>query len=117
MPCEFCNLDCSVYLAENEHFFAIGDKYPVSKGHTLIISKRHTPDYFTLSPEELVSLHAITLSVKKVLEEKYEPRGYNLAMNCGSVAGQSIPHFHLHIIPRFGKENKGIFPRRRESVF
>ena len=69
------------------------------------------------SPEELVSLHAITLSVKKVLEEKYEPRGYNLAMNCGSVAGQSIPHFHLHIIPRFGKENKGIFPRRRESVF
>jgi len=52
-----------------------------------------------------------------LLEDKFEPRGYNLAMNCGSVAGQSIPHFHLHIIPRFGKEDKGIFQRRRESVF
>lgn len=117
MACEFCNLDCSVYLAENEHFFAIGDKYPVSKGHTLIISKRHTPDFFSLDAEEVVSLHEITLAVKKLLDDKFEPRGYNLAMNCGSVAGQSIPHFHLHIIPRFYKDGKNIFKRSRESVF
>ena len=51
MSCVFCSLDCSVYLAQNEHFFAIPDKYPVGKGHCLIISKRHIPDYFALSQE------------------------------------------------------------------
>ncbi len=117
MACEFCNLDCSIYLAENEHFFAIWDKYPVSKGHTLIIAKRHTPDFFALTEAEVVSLQSITITVQKLLAEKYNPQGYNLAMNCGSAAGQSIPPFHLHIIPRFYKDGKNIFKRSRESVF
>ncbi len=117
MSCVFCSLDCSVYLAQNEHFFAIPDKYPVGKGHSLIISRRHIPDYFALSQEESKSLQEICCSLKELLDKRYSPAGYNLAMNCGSAAGQSIPHFHLHVIPRFAKDRVTAFRRLRESLF
>ena len=117
MSCPFCNLDCSVYLAQNELFFAIADKYPVGKGHSLIISKRHTGDYFTLTSEESQALHEITAVLKELLDKRYNPAGYNLAMNCRSAAGQSIPHFHLHVIPRYAKDRVTAFRRLRESLF
>lgn len=117
MPCLFCNLDCSVYLAENEHFFAIRDKHPVSRGHVLIISKRHTIDYFSLTEEECTALRQLSAVVKDILHKQYEPAGYNLAMNCGNAAGQSILHFHLHLIPRYVKDKVDAFRKLRETLF
>jgi len=117
MSCVFCNLDCSVYIAENELFFAIPDRFPVSKGHTLIIAKRHIPDYFALSDAEARSLLELTKQVKQILNQKYQPAGYNLAMNCGNAAGQTIMHFHLHLIPRYAKDKVHAFQRLRESLF
>jgi len=79
----------------------IPDKYPVSKAHCLIISKRHLVDFFELTDAELISLAEITRELKASLDTEHRPTGYNLAMNCGRSAGQTIFHFHLHVIPRY----------------
>lgn len=101
MKCVFCKIPKKNYLFENEHFFVIADKYPVAKGHHLVILKQHKKDYFELDDSESAALTRICQEVKQCLDERYHPTGYNLAMNCGKSAGQSIFHFHLHIIPRY----------------
>ena len=115
MSCVFCNLDCAVYLAENEHFFAVWDKFPISKGHALIISKRHVNDYFALNSSEQEALHALSNEVRAVISKKHEPQGFNLAMNCGAAAGQTVFHFHMHIIPRYTRDKVKDFSHLRES--
>ena len=117
MPCVFCTLDASHIIAQNEAFVAIRDKFPVARGHSLVVSKRHVETYFELDHEEQTLLHQLAMQVKALLDEEYAPAGYNLAMNCGKAAGQSVMHFHMHIIPRFGKGKKGALRRSRESVF
>ncbi len=98
--CVFCEYDPQLYLAENECFFAIPDKYPVGLGHTLIISKRHCETFFELNPQEVSALQDLSLKVKAKLEARYPCDGFNLVMNCGRAAHQSVAHFHMHIIPR-----------------
>ncbi len=78
----------------------------------LIISIRHAENVFDLSPEEFAELRDILHQVKSLLESKYKPDGYNIGANCGSVAGQSIPHFHLHVIPRYKKGLRNSLVRR-----
>ena len=80
---------------------AVLDAYPVSEGHTLIIPKEHVETYFDLSDSQKESLHYAIEDVKRILDEKYHPQGYNIGINCGVVAGQTIPHCHIHIIPRY----------------
>ena len=104
MNCIFCLISPDRYLAENEYFFAIRDIYPITKGHSLIISKRHTPDFFTLQPEEMTALLEMSRIMRNLLDEELHPEAYNLLMNCGSAAHQSIFHFHLHFIPRYHKD-------------
>jgi diadenosine tetraphosphate (Ap4A) HIT family hydrolase len=99
--CPFCSLEPAKYLAENEHFVAVRDIRPVSRGHTLVVSRRHITDFFALSGEEMASLREICQQVKLMLEGELGPDGYNLGMNCGRAAGQSVFHFHLHFIPRY----------------
>jgi len=101
MMCVFCDIEESQKILENEHFFVIRDIRPVSRGHCLIISKRHVPSYFELDAQELPSLHSITVQTKAYLDEKYQASGYNLAINHGRSAGQTVFHFHLHLIPRY----------------
>jgi diadenosine tetraphosphate (Ap4A) HIT family hydrolase len=117
MSCVFCDMDSHLFIAANEHCFAIWDKYPVSKGHALIIAKRHCEDYFQLSQEEVLAMHRLSKEVQAMLQAGYQPDGYNLAMNCGKAAGQSIAHFHMHIIPRYAKDKPNAFRRFRESLF
>jgi diadenosine tetraphosphate (Ap4A) HIT family hydrolase len=81
--------------------YAILDKFPVSEGHTLIISKRHQNDYFDLAEKEKMALQLMIDRVKTLLDKRYQPDGYNIGMNCGEVAGQTVSHFHCHIIPRY----------------
>ncbi|MDP3113940.1 MAG: HIT family protein [Candidatus Cloacimonadaceae bacterium] len=101
MNCVFCRIPSSSYIAENGSFFAIPDQRPVSKGHVLIISKRHFEDVFSMQREEAPDIQDLLVKVKDWLAERYAPDGYNLGTNCGSHAGQSVFHYHLHVIPRY----------------
>lgn len=98
--CPFCDVSNKIIL-ENEYCFSMFDQYPVSPGHTLIISKRHISNYFELTDEEKNACWNLVEEVKTVLKEKYNPDGWNIGINCGSVAGQTVFHFHCHFIPRF----------------
>ena len=111
MSCIFCSLPEDSYLIQNDSFYVIRDKHPVSKGHLLVISKRHYPDFFASTSEEMADLHQIILAAKEILDEQYSPESYNLGMNCGKHAGQTVFHFHLHIIPRY-RNDKGKFDLR-----
>lgn len=88
-------------LYRNAAFFIIKDRYPVSEGHLLIISNRLCRDYFMLSPEELVLLPDAIAAAKEIIEKENQPHGYNIGMNCGAAAGQTVFHFHCHVIPRY----------------
>jgi diadenosine tetraphosphate (Ap4A) HIT family hydrolase len=85
----------------SEHFFIIKDGFPVSPGHLLIISKQIKKDFFQLSIEEKNELLAIIVKAKELIEQEYTPDGYNIGMNCGEAAGQTVFHFHCHVIPRY----------------
>ena len=95
-------------IPESEHvcgsnaFFVIRDRFPVSEGHSLIISRRSDAvTYFDLSSDEKLELLQLIEEVKTELESKLSPDGYNIGMNCGAAAGQTVMQFHCHIIPRF----------------
>jgi diadenosine tetraphosphate (Ap4A) HIT family hydrolase len=100
-PCAFCNLPPGRVIAENDRAFAIRDGYPVSPGHTLLIPRRHTGSFFDLSEQERGDVLALLDSAKLALDKEYQPQGYNIGINDGPVAGQTVPHLHVHLIPRF----------------
>ena len=100
-PCPFCTLPVDRVIDSNEFGLAIRDGFPVSLGHTLIIPRRHIGSWFDISPEEQVSLMELLDKAKKVLDEEFHPNGYNIGINDGSVAGQTVPHLHIHLIPRY----------------
>ena len=102
--CLFCDYIEEPKVFENQTFYAIFDKYPVNQGHLLIISKRHVSDLFALNKNEFEHLYDIIKLSKEMLDIKYKPDGYNVGVNCGETAGQTIFHFHLHIIPRYEKD-------------
>lgn len=97
--CPFCNN--SEFIMENEHWICIYDNYPVSKGHTLIIPKRHFNDYFLSTEIERSFFDKIIFKVKEYLDKKYCPDGYNVGFNVNEEGGQSIFHCHIHVIPRY----------------
>ncbi len=99
--CIFCSLQGSEILAENELAKAFFDKYPVSAGHVLIVPKRHAENIFEATPEEMASIGELLKTVKEQLDEQFHPDGYNMGANVGEVAGQTIFHFHVHVIPRY----------------
>lgn len=88
-------------LYKSSHFFISKDSYPVSPGHLLIISNELIEDYFGLSNEAKQELPDVIDEAKKLIETEHAPDGYNIGMNCGKSAGQTIFHFHCHIIPRY----------------
>ncbi|AFM40125.1 HIT family hydrolase, diadenosine tetraphosphate hydrolase [Desulfosporosinus acidiphilus SJ4] len=99
--CVFCGLPQEATFAENDLFRAIYDRNPVSKGHALIISKRHVTNIFEAKPEEMAAIGELLKQVKGMLDEEYHPDGYNVVANVGTVAGQTVFHLHLHVIPRY----------------
>jgi diadenosine tetraphosphate (Ap4A) HIT family hydrolase len=106
MECPFCAIKPEQVLLENEHFVAIRDIRPISPGHCLIVSRRHARDFFELSAAEAASLHGLSLKLREFLEQEHHPDGFKLLMNCGAAAGQSVFHFHLHLIPRYTGDRK-----------
>ena len=101
MDCIFCNLDKNQILFENELALAFFDAMPVSKGHTLIIPKRHSENYFELTKEEISAMFELSLKVKEYLDKEYHPDGYNVGFNVREAGGQSVIHTHMHVIPRY----------------
>ena len=100
-PCLFCNTNNREYIFENDLAFSTYDSYPVSKFHILIIPKRHVKNYFELSNDELLACNKIiVLSKNKIEKIDHNIEGFNIGSNVGTVAGQSINHCHIHLIPR-----------------
>jgi len=93
-------------IYRNEFFFIIKDAFPVSPGHMLIISNDVKVDYFELSKLERDNLSEIILKAKELIETDYAPDGYNIGINCGETAGQTVFHFHCHVIPRYKGDMK-----------
>lgn len=83
------------------HCFAIQDEFPVSQGHILIIPHEHTENWFTAREEVRLDMVKALHHLKGKLDLEYSPHGYNIGANCGEVAGQSVMHLHLHLIPRY----------------
>lgn len=88
-------------FAKFEHCFVIKDQYPVSNGHILIIPHEHTENWFTAKEEVRLDIMKALRLMKERLDIEYNPHGYNMGANCGEVAGQSVMHLHLHLIPRY----------------
>jgi diadenosine tetraphosphate (Ap4A) HIT family hydrolase len=99
--CIFCNIEKDRILSLNEEFYVLKDNYPVSRGHLLIISKEHREDFFQLTEKEKNSLNYMLIHAKEILEKELHPDGFNIGMNCGLSAGQTVMHFHCHLIPRY----------------
>lgn len=97
--CIFCVREDVVL--ENDLAWVKYDKYPVSPGHLLIISKRHFADFFSATAAERTAFNQLLDEARGYLEEKYRPDGYNIGINCGAPAGQSVMHLHIHLIPRY----------------
>jgi diadenosine tetraphosphate (Ap4A) HIT family hydrolase len=119
MSCPFCSENLKI-VNENELAFAIYDQYPVNKGHLLIITKRHVSSYFETSSEEKRALEALLDECKEMLDESFSPDGYNIGINCGESAGQTIFHLHVHLIPRYRGDMdnprggvRGVIPEKR----
>lgn len=100
-PCPFCSLPRERVVEENAHAFWIYDGFPVSPGHSLIIPKRHVGSFFEVSQEEQLAMLALLDKAKAAVEKVYAPDGFNVGINDGAAAGQTVPHLHLHLIPRF----------------
>lgn len=99
--CPFCDASGSVILVRNELCYARFDQYPVTDGHVLIIPFRHFSNYFDATEDETCSIWSLVDGVKHVIRQERSPDGYNIGINVGRAAGQTIPHLHVHIIPRY----------------
>ena len=100
-PCLFCNSKSSGVAHENDLAYASYDTYPVTEQHCLIIPKRHVVDYFELSNEELIACNDLIKIIKnEVLDKDKSIKAFNIGTNAGKIAGQSIMHCHIHLIPR-----------------
>jgi diadenosine tetraphosphate (Ap4A) HIT family hydrolase len=99
--CPFCHLDPRRILAEDELVVVYKDGFPVSQGHTVIIPRRHVATLFEASEAEQAALLKAVAQAKAILDKHYQPDGYNIGINHGQAGGQTVPHLHIHLIPRY----------------
>ncbi len=100
-PCIFCVIRKEELQFENQLAYSSIDSYPVSEFHSLIVPKRHVETYFELSSEEIQACNELILKTKeKILKQDSSVKGFNVGTNAGKIAGQSIMHCHIHLIPR-----------------
>ena len=99
--CPFCSLSRDRIVSESELVFTVRDAFPVSPGHTLVIPRRHVASVFDLDIMEKAALLGAIDEAKKSLDREFSPAGYNIGVNDGQAAGQTIPHVHIHLIPRY----------------
>jgi superfamily II DNA or RNA helicase/diadenosine tetraphosphate (Ap4A) HIT family hydrolase/HKD family nuclease/SOS-response transcriptional repressor LexA len=102
-PSPFLDIPEAEWVCANDLCFAIFDSYPVSPGHVLVITRRVVPTFFECTADEQQALMALVGEVKALLDEQLDPKpdGYNVGFNAGAAAGQTVPHVHVHVIPRY----------------
>jgi len=117
--CSFCSLPKDRIISETELTITIRDGYPVSKGHTLIITKRHVESLFDCYPDEKANILQALEEAKVTLDKELSPDGYNIGINDREAAGQTVMHLHIHLIPRYKGDNtdprggvRWIFPEK-----
>jgi len=120
MNCIFCNPPAGEIVIQNDLCYARWDKFPVSRGHLLIIPFRHTQDFFSMTDAERRAAIDLVTECKKIIEEKYHPDGYNIGFNVGLAGGQTVMHCHCHVIPRYAGDVpdpkggvRGVVPGKR----
>lgn len=120
LNCIFCNMETERIVTDNEKAFAIYDIFPVSEGHMLIIPKKHFKDYFEVDQQTRDELWKLVDECKRLVDKKFKPDGYNIGINCGDAAGQTVMHLHIHLIPRYKGDIKnprggvrGVIPEKR----
>tara|TARA_B100001093_G_C26403005_1_gene832097 strand:- start:248 stop:652 length:405 start_codon:yes stop_codon:yes gene_type:complete len=100
-PCIFCKTNQNELIFENDLAYASSDSYPVSQFHSLVVPKRCIENYFELNEKEILACNDLIKKLKKkIISEDKSVEGFNIGTNAGKVAGQSIFHCHIHVIPR-----------------
>ncbi len=99
--CPFCTLPEERIIRQNDLALVIRDYFPISPGHSLIIPRRHVGSFFEATALERDSLLRLLDEAKSTLDTEFHPAGYNIGINDGATAGQTVPHLHLHLIPRY----------------
>ena len=123
--CRFCLTKPSRrIMIKGQYGFAAWDRHPASEGHFLVIPYRHFASYFDIKDEEREELWNLVAQGREMCEQKYHPDGYNIGINIGEAAGQSIHHLHIHVIPRYkgDVENpkggvRGVIPQNKLYTF
>ena len=100
-PCPFCHLPPERIAGGNTLGLIVRDAYPVSPGHTLIIPRRHVGSFFEITPDERAALLALLDEARDGLARSHQPAAWNIGINDGPAAGQTVPHLHIHLIPRY----------------
>lgn len=99
--CPFCGFPPDRIVLANDHSFAIYDGFPLSRGHMLVLPKRHIASIFEASDEEKTSMFALLDEARGLVLKEYCPDGFNIGINDGAAAGQTVMHLHIHLIPRY----------------
>jgi diadenosine tetraphosphate (Ap4A) HIT family hydrolase len=99
--CLFCSIPKEQVLIERPLAVAARDSYPVSPGHALIIPRRHVVTFFETTDEERLAMTKLLDEMKAMLDREHKPDGYNIGINSGAAAGQTVMHLHVHLIPRY----------------
>jgi diadenosine tetraphosphate (Ap4A) HIT family hydrolase len=99
--CLFCHIDAARVVMQCPVAVVIRDAYPVSEGHTLIVPRRHIKSWFEANPGEQHALLELLAKSKAALDAEFHPDGYNIGINDGAAAGQTVAHLHIHLIPRY----------------
>lgn len=123
--CRFCvSKSGRRIMIKGKYGFAAWDRHPASEGHFLVIPYRHFASYFEINDDERDELWSLVARGQEICEEQYHPDGYNIGINVGTAAGQSIPHLHIHVIPRYtgDVENpkggvRGVIPHNKLYTF
>jgi diadenosine tetraphosphate (Ap4A) HIT family hydrolase len=104
-PCPFCNRETD-YVLRVGTAAVLWDRFPVNRGHALVIPVAHRVNIFDCTPEEVKDIWEAVLRTKDLLQDKYNPAGFNLGTNIGCCAGQTVFHCHVHVIPRYERDSE-----------
>lgn len=121
MDCVFCDINKEKIIYETSCWFAMFDEYPVNQGHVLLIPKRHVESVFELNEEEKTTLVDSIKDIESLLIRFFDIDGFNIGINQGKAAGQTINHLHIHIIPRYDGDAsnprggvRGVIPEKQD---
>lgn len=104
--CPFCTPDSATILCGNELAVAFPDSFPVTPGHSLIVPKRHVSSLFEATGEEIAAMFDLVTDVRQRLLTEHAPDGFNIGINDGAAAGQTVMHLHIHLIPRYAGDTE-----------